>query len=323
MKKTNQRTYYLLIFIFAFNISCSKDDSNTKEDLYFDNKEVEVVFENNPENGINVIFMGDGYLKEDLTKPYGYYNYHAIKHIKKLFEVPPFSTYKEHFNAYIVYAESVDRDTYSAFNTKFESGNISSINRQKIYNYARIARPDYDESKDIIMVSLAHGKGGGVAFSYQIAVFDGNSERTMLHEVGHVYTKLGDEYYYDNTTAPLGLTLSNRPNLDVTPNYDEIKWNFFFGLEEYPEVGAFEGGYYYENGVWRPTNNSIMKSLEFPYFNAVSREAIVRKIYSDLNLTYKFEVFLESDVPNFLPVSNSTENINYDFFVCGNTITNN
>lgn len=72
-------------------------------------------------------------------------------------------------------------------------------------------------------------------------------------------------------------------------------------------MGAFEGGLTYWNGVWRPTENSIMR-YNTGGFNAPSREAIYYRIhklaYGD-DWQYDYEKFAEWDAKNRTEAANT------------------
>lgn len=105
----------------------------------------------------------------------------------------------------------------------------------------------------------------------------------------------GAEYYIDPNQS-LNTLISRRPNVDVQQDLQKIKWSHFVGEENYESVGAYEGGFYLTEGVWRPEETSIMLSSEVPYFNAPSREAIVKRIFEIKDIPYSFEEFKKNDV---------------------------
>ena len=91
-------------------------------------------------------------------------------------------------------------------------------------------------------------------------------------------------------------------NCDFTDDPDRVKWSRFLSDSRYryDGLGCFEGGFTYERGVWRPTENSIMLDNTGGY-NAPSREAIWYRIhklaYGD-SWTYDYEAFVSYDARN-------------------------
>lgn len=332
MKKIKILIWLLLIGI---TFSCSKDselNNNDSSSNYYKDKEVEIIFENDREHGINVVFMGDAYLKADLNKNNGKYNHDAIKSIEFLFNSHPFLEYKKHFNAYIIYAESSIVTTGNGFtvNYTFGSTNATSfVPHPIITNYS--ALNDYVfkikgrsiTNKDLILMSVNSQTGGSAYLGNNVAVFGtaGSTATTtsvfsvMLHEVGHAFASLGDEYIVPNqntTYIPEG-----QANLDNTNNVNLIKWNHFIGLQGYSSIGAFEGGGYLEFGMWRPEINSIMRGNIGSYFNAPSREAIVKRIMNLRGIEYDFDSFLTLDKGNQLNTySKNKQNEKFDRIKC-------
>lgn len=326
----------LSLIVFAITFSCSKDSELNNNDFpgnYYKDKEVEIIFENDREHGINVIFMGDAYLKADLKKNNGKYNHDAIKSIEFLFNSHPFLEYKNHFNAYIIYAESSIVNTGNGFtvNYPFGSAKLTSFfstpiitNYSAVNDYVFKIKGRSITNKDLILMSVNGLGGGSASFDDDVAVFgsSGSTEPTtsvfsvMLHEVGHAFAELGDEYpfpYQISTYIPEG-----RANLDNTNNVNLIKWNHFIGLQGYSSVGAFEGGGYLEFGMWRPEESSIMRGNIGSYFNAPSREAIVKRIMNLREIEYDFNSFLSKDIGNQSNrISNKAKNDKNERINCG------
>ena len=88
--------------------------------------------------------------------------------------------------------------------------------------------------------------------------------------------------------------LGYQTNLDFTGNEEEIRWKDFIGLDKYEAVGAYEGGFEYQFGVWRSEANSCMND-NVPYFNVQSRWAIVNRIMELSGLPYTVEDFIRDD----------------------------
>ena len=128
----------------------------------------------------------------------------------------------------------------------------------------------------------------------------------MLHECGHGFAKLADEYV--NIYAPIHpITVSELKiwkvnygcykNIDLTNNPNEVCWKEFIGDSRYPEIDIFEGGDGYAFGVYRPTETSIMDN-NVGEFNAPSRRAIFYRINKLLDPTFTddYETFVKWDM---------------------------
>ena len=133
---------------------------------------------------------------------------------------------------------------------------------------------------------------------------------TVAHEFGHSFAKLADEYFREGTSpeGPEYVSIISElngigwyKNVDLTSDPETIKWSRFLNDERYAEdgVGVFEGGYLYSQGVWRPSENSIMRYGS--EFNAPSRAAIYYRIhklaYGD-DWQFDYEDFVQWDTKN-------------------------
>ena len=94
-------------------------------------------------------------------------------------------------------------------------------------------------------------------------------------------------------------------NLSLTNDPKAVPWAHVIGHPLYPEIGIYEGGYIYDTGVWRSTENSIMNIDKNGYFNTVCRELIVKRILTLAGEEYTFEKFLEKDVLSEQPSYNT------------------
>jgi hypothetical protein len=305
-----------IVFILLVTVgfySCTPENPEIMQIVDdFSNVDVEILFENDKENGINVIFMGDAYLKADLNRENGIYRRQAVENINTLFSTHPFSEYKEHFNAYIVYVESeenvIDFDAPSS--TAFGSTSGSCVlgirclvitHQFQVDFYMRAVKQRNQTPRDLILMSVNNAHGGSAGIGSGIAVFGSGNANVMVHEVGHAFSRLADEYELGGTN-PLPNT-NWSANLDQIGILGKVKWKHFIDLDDYEEVGAFEGGGYVQEGIWRPEEFSVMRSTSFLRFNAPSRESIVKRILELRGIPYSFEDFLEIDRANMDRIS--------------------
>ncbi|MFT5892461.1 MAG: hypothetical protein ACI9Y7_002571 [Dokdonia sp.] len=319
----------LLITISCIGIYACSDDNNDRfqpviaEDLeFFEDGEVEMLFDNAGADGITMVFIGDGYIKEDLGKIYGTYKPDAERYFEYLFSIEPFASYQEHFNAAIVYTESQSRTIPEGIENADSSAleaytyigwtgsGLYEANPERINFYKNKLPTGYQNNSNTLIVLNELG-GGNTSFESDVAFSGSASESTMIHEVGHSFGGLGDEYELQIQNTP---NVSFRPNLDNTDDLTHIKWSHFIDLPGYQNVGAYEGGGYVSTGVWRPQIESIMRggsTIFADQFNAPSREAIVKKIYRIRGIPYDFGTFLANDIVtrNAIPISEKTKNI--------------
>ena len=75
----------------------------------------------------------------------------------------------------------------------------------------------------------------------------------------------------------------------------KVPWAHLIFDERYSnDVDIFEGGCMYSRGVFRSEQNSCMNNY-IPYFNTISREAIVKRIMEYAGESYSFEEFVKND----------------------------
>ena len=148
------------------------------------------------------------------------------------------------------------------------------------------------------------------------------SRQVMVHEnAGHGFAKLGDEYgYSSNGTAPQSLRdkllsfqeIGWMMNISATGDPELVPWSRFLKDSRYTNdgngfaLGVLEGGYTYTNGIWKPTEDSMMGSNQ-DGFNAPSREAIYKRVMSmayGSPWEYDYEEFVKFDQAH-LPVNSA------------------
>lgn len=142
-------------------------------------------------------------------------------------------------------------------------------------------------------------------------------KNTLIHEsVGHGFGLLADEYMDGWVSEEIPESRKNRLKLDqakglalnvsLTDDPKSVYWSHLIGHPRYPYVSLYEGGYYYGKGVWRSEYESIMRShQDYLYFNAISRELLVKRILELSGEGYSFEKFLQKDSDEGRPVRNS------------------
>ena len=112
----------------------------------------------------------------------------------------------------------------------------------------------------------------------------------VVHEFGHSFAGLADEYFYEDDVMTDTYPLDVEPweqNISTRVNFAS-KWKDMLAPntpvttpatqhQSYP-VGVYEGGGYSAKGIYRPAFNCRMKTNEYPEFCPVCRRAIQRII---------------------------------------------
>lgn len=282
-------------------------------------------------NGINIVLMGDAY--SDRLIADGTYAETMRKAMEYFFTEEPYKTYRNFFNVYAVNAVSKN-ETYgtgmqTAFEGYFGDGTRVGGNDRKCMDYALkipgMTNNKLNETCIVVMMNRKYYAGTcwmyypnsgdysqGLSISYFPYLDDQGFAQVLHHETGgHGFPKLADEYAYQQNgripEAEIDFRKQNElygwwKNADFTNDSSRIKWAKFISDPRYAAeaLGAYEGAFTYWSGVWRPTENSIMR-YNTGGFNAPSREAIyyrIHKLAYGTSWTYDYETFVAYDAKN-------------------------
>lgn len=272
--------------------------------------------------GIDVVFVGDAFADKDQDL----FNKYVKLGKEAFFTEEPFRSTKDRFNIYRI--GSVSKNGIIAqeggdtkFSAQFEQGTYVGGDNNLVNSFVKASIPSVDLTKTIIFVIINKAKYAGTCHMYSnnqavcyvpLCRNENEYAQTLRHEgCGHGFGKLADEYFYDSMgripddkVSELkkwkGFAYGFYENVDLTSDPNTILWSKFISDSRYSGmVGVYEGGYTYPYGVYRPTNNSIMR-YNTGGFNAPSREAIYKKImkFSEGNAwTYDYETFVAFDAP--------------------------
>ena len=93
-----------------------------------------------------------------------------------------------------------------------------------------------------------------------------------------------------------GFNLGWYQNLSLTSNMYEVPWSHLIFDEKYQNtVDIYEGGHQHTRGIFRSEPTSCMNN-NVPYFSAISREEIVKRIKRYAGEEYSFEDWKANDV---------------------------
>lgn len=265
---------------------------------------VETVLDNgSTRKHVDVVIVGDGYVAEDLESG-GVYERDVKRIVKEFFELAPFSTYKDFFNVHAVYAESFNRGAenrpgedqlQTILDTSFDAPGGRLLFFQRSENVMRLAKKA--PQADIVIVVVndpRYGGSGGVIWGRTPAPVCSNAKASIqiaIHELGHSFAGLGDEYLDPQAAntypIPEGTRDIDHPNLTLARFVDTttretiaktVKWKHFLELPGAEGlISAFEGGYYRPVGVFRPQKRCMMR--EDAPFCYVCQEELARSIH--------------------------------------------
>lgn len=244
-------------------------------------------------NRLNLVCVGDGYQASQM----GTYATHAQNAVNRFLAQEPFKTYATLINVYrvdVVSTDSgVDNDPSqgisksTAMDMGFWCGGTEralcvSVSKAKSYANNAPARPDQ------ILAIANSSKYGGVGYPDRdvgtLAGGNSSAAEIAIHEMGHSLGNLADEYDYEGPETYTGPEPSdvNASKLTAAGMLAAgTKWAPWLGYS-HPSfdgmISAYEGCMYSVYGLYRPTNNSKMRSLGRP-FNLPSAEALIIELY--------------------------------------------
>ncbi|MFG3229044.1 M64 family metallopeptidase [Kitasatospora sp. NPDC048194] len=247
---------------------------------------------------LDVVVIGDGYAAQEQEK----FRSDAAEKWREITAVEPYATYRGLFNVWAVSAVSPESGVsgdpdqatvrHTALGSYFWCDGVERllcVDEKAVERYAAKA-----PQADLVIVVANSTKYGGAGYNdvksalgYEgIATVAGGNARSgqiAVHETGHSLGKLADEYAYDGQGAYQGEepAEANISTLTADRMRDQgVKWSRWLGKAS-PDggtVGTYEGGGYYPTGLYRPTENSIMRSLGRE-FNLPGREAMIAGFY--------------------------------------------
>lgn len=271
-------------------------------------------------NGIDIVILGDGFIDKDMGAG-GRYEKRAREAMEHFFGKEPVKTFRNRFNVYCVKAvslnEGIGKDIKTAFSAEYGEGTHIGGNNDKCFEYALKVPVINDVSNVTVITILNDRKYAGTCYYYinnaaiaycPIVFYDSELFAQIIHHeaIGHGFGKLADEYVQYEGRISQDEIDSRRQmfndygwwsNIDFTDNPLTIKWSSFLSNPLYStSVGIYEGAYY-EYGVYRPTEYSIMRH-NVGEFNAPSRLAIYKRIMQLSGEEYSYDRFLEYDQIN-------------------------
>ena len=230
---------------------------------------------------IHIAFVAEGYTADEMD----HYLSDCRKAIGSLFNHEPFKSMQDRFNIIAVKSASQESGTSepskgiwkntalgSHFDTFYSNRYLTTLHLKRLHDL--LAGTPYEHI--IILVNTEHYGGGGIYNSYNLS-YTGDKYflPVVVHEFGHSFGGLGDEYAYGNDDPMyFADTEPWEPNLTTKAQFIG-KWE---NLVEEGKAGFFEGGGYLENGVWRGCENCRMRTNEEPEFCPVCQQALKKLI---------------------------------------------
>lgn len=293
---------FLIVSVLLITLAASCNQSNSDQNAgieYYEDGDAEQLLYHGTD-AVEIIFIGEGYSEGDLEKDIGTYHTEARKDMDIIFSYSPFSEYKAHFNFTIIYAKADENnDTFDIVYD--DQNNLYDWNYELFESYIRTHFPKYEREDPKYLVLFSFKEKPVGMGSPGLAFYTRGEEYVLIHEIGHAFGNLLDEYEFEYNLGKahpydISILAEKTPNVSFAKDTARVPWRHFIGLEGYEDIGIYEGAMRYPKNIWRPTKNSIMRN-SLSYFNAPSRESMVKQIYEVKGWKYNFEAFLETDRP--------------------------
>lgn len=252
-----------------------------------------------PSGKVDLVFLPEGYTEAEMQK----FAADVERFTGLLFETPPFDRCRSDFNVWSVELPSgesgMDISGEGIFkNTALNAGFYTfGIDRY-------LTTPDMKSIRDavwnvpcdavFILVNDGRYGGGGMYNFYAIGTADNKrTSDVFVHEFGHSFAGLADEYFQSEVAYSDFYNLETEPwepNITTLVNFD-AKWKKMLPDETpvptplqapYTEkLGVFEGGGYVSKGIYRPVDHCMMR--DYAPFCPVCSRTILQMIdyYTD------------------------------------------
>lgn len=270
---------------------------------------------------IDIAIVAEGYTAEEADLFYS----EAQMAMEQIIAHEPFKSLKDRLNFVAVAAPSQESGVSvphegdwkntalgSHYDTFYSDRYLTTLNIFKLHD--ALASVPYEHI--IILANTDTYGGGGIYGQYMLSsTRHYQSKPVIVHEFGHSFAGLADEYFYDDQYEQFYFSDIEpwEPNITTLVDF-ESKWKDMLQTDKIvtkaeqdaekkaqreqmakdraagkplarPEysndksvVGLYEGGGYLSEGVWRPVPECRMKINEYPEFCPVCQRAIARYI---------------------------------------------
>ena len=227
--------------------------------------------------------------------------------MEALFAHEPFKSMRQRFNIIAVKAPSAESGTsepskgiwkntalHSHFDTFYSDRYLTTLHLKDLHNW--LAGTPYEHI--IVLVNTEKYGGGGILNSYNLSMAHNDYFKpVVVHEFGHSFAGLGDEYAYEKETINMYPTDVEpwEPNLTTLVDFHG-KWENLINKKtpiptpqpadlDKPnarrdkwKIGAYEPAGYAQHGVYRGFPDCRMRTNVHPEFCPVCTQAITRLI---------------------------------------------
>ncbi len=283
-------------FTNLYEIKFDPNDIFIKKEVVYDFKTSKILDNGKSSKNVDIVIISEGYTEQEMDK----FKADAQRFSDAMFKYSPFKEYEKKFNIHII--EAISKES----GTDIPGSNIwkNTVINSNFYTFGTeryITTSDVKTVRDIaslvpydqiyILVNTKKYGGGGIYNFYNLCVSDHlSSELVFVHEFGHGFGGLADEYWTSDVSVQDYYDLSvEPPDPNITTLVDfESKWKDLVSKnasiptpvtdKNKVKVGAFEGGGYVEKGIYRPSYSCYMRELHAKEFCPVCQDALIKMI---------------------------------------------
>lgn len=285
-------------FKILYETEIDPDDYFILKENVHSHETVKIQQSGKPSEKVDLVILAEGYTQAEMDK----FVDDARRVTGYLFNEEPFKSEKSKFNVTAVLTPSAESGTdipgegiykNTAFNSTFYTFDIdrylTTSDMKSIYDAAASVPWDH---LYILVNSEKYGGGGFYNFLSVCTSDNYLTKEVFVHEFGHGFAGLGDEYYSSTVAYEEFYNLEIEPwepNLTTLVDFGE-KWRDMLKNStpvptpretKYKKtVGVFEGGGYLDKGMYSPYIDCRMKSNNAGEFCPVCIRAIKQAIDS-------------------------------------------
>ncbi|MET9780650.1 M64 family metallopeptidase [Nocardiopsis alba] len=258
-----------------------------------------------PSERFNLVLLGDGYTTEEMPD----FHEQVERHLNVQWSIEPFRSYRHYFNVYVVETPSaesgVDCDPVHGWerrDTALGMGFFNGCDESALERLLTVDAASANAAADLVpgvtednrqILALANSETYGGAGGRLATASSDNALSALIspHELAHSLGRLQDEYPYYFRDTSLGRYDGGEPDsahhtLMTSEEMlsQEAKWWRWLGEESESggtiaaaDPDGHEGGLYHSEGIWRPSDHSMLKTLGY-YFDQVGREVMTHRI---------------------------------------------
>lgn len=258
-----------------------------------------------PQEKIDVAIVAEGYTAEEAEQFYR----DAQVAMDAILAHEPFGTYRDRFNFVAIALESKDSGVSVPREGLWKETAVGS-NYDTFYSDRYLTTSCVWKMHDalcgipyehiVILANTDTYGGGGIYNSYTLTTaLHKDFKPVVVHEFGHSFAGLADEYYYDDQFVEYYYPDSEPWEQNITTLFDfESKWNDMLpkiiqiptpvngnvweiireGAKPESIIGVYEGAGYQSKGVYRPYPDCRMKTNAAESFCPVCQRAVARMI---------------------------------------------